>query len=164
MPELLTGGRALPTCLGALLVCVIAGCRAGPDLEAEAAELRRLHEGILESHRAGDVDSWMALEAEEYVSANRGAITFPTVADRRTAREGYLSSTTFTVYRDLREPIVHLSEDATLGWLIAEVEVRGTQVSDGVESPIDAIWAWIELYEKQAGRWLLVGNVSNRRP
>ncbi len=35
---------------------------------------------------------------------------------------------------------------------------------DGVETPVDAIWAWIELYEKQLGTWRLIGNVSNRRP
>ena len=29
---------------------------------------------------------------------------------------------------------------------------------------IDAIWAWIELYEKRDGEWRIIGNVSNRRP
>lgn len=157
-------GRLMPVTFGLTLLGPAAGCTAGPGLEAEAAELRRLHERVMEAHRAGDVESWMALEADESISANGGSITRPTAADRRAAREAYLGSTTFTVYRDLRPPIVRLSADATLGWLIAEVEVRGTRVADGVETPVDAIWAWIELYEKQSGAWRLIGNVSNRRP
>ncbi len=146
------------------LLVLTSGCAPVSDLETEAAELRRLHQLVLEAHRTGDVDSWMAVEGSEYVSANQGTITFPTASDRRAAREPYLSSTTFTVYRDLRPPIVRVSADANLGWLIAEVEVRGTQMVDGVETPVEAIWAWIELYEKQSGTWRLIGNVSNRRP
>ena len=143
---------------------LVASCTAGPDLEAEAELLLGLHERLLEAHRNGDVDSWMALEADDYISANGGTITFPSLTDRRSARDRYLSTTTFTVYRDLRPPIVRLSADATLGWLIAEVEVRGLQVSDTAERAVEGIWAWIELYEKQNDTWRLVGNVSNRRP
>jgi hypothetical protein len=140
-------------------------CTASADLEADAAELRDVHERVLDAHRSGHVGAWMDLEADPYVSANRGAIAFPSGAERRSTRERYLSSTTFTVYRDLRPPVVRISADGTLGWLIAEVEVRGTQVSDdGAETPVDAIWAWIELYEKRGGVWKQIGNVSNRRP
>ena len=65
----------------------------------------------------------------------------------------------------MRAPVVRVSEDGTLGWLIAEVEVRGTQVAeDGASTPIESVWAWIELYQKMNGEWSLVGNVSNRRP
>ncbi len=160
------GCRLSTVAKGALSAAILGlgvGCAARPDIEAEAAELRMLHERVLQAHRTADVDSWMALEADDYVSANGGVITLPTAADRRAAREAYLSSTTFTVYRDLRPPIVQLSPDATLGWVIAEVEVRGTQMSDSGQTSVDAIWAWIELYEKDSGTWRLVGNVSNRR-
>ena len=84
---------------------------------------------------------------------------------RRAAREPYLRATTFSVYKDVRTPIVTISDDGTLGWLITEVEVRGTHVAeDGTETPVEAIWAWIELYRKRDGQWTMVGNVSNRRP
>jgi hypothetical protein len=139
-------------------------CVAGPDPSAAADELRGLHERVLEAHRNGDLEAWMAVEGEPYVSANNGTISFPGADQRRAAREPYLDSTTFTVYRDLRPPIVRISEDATLGWVIAEVEVRGTRVSDGADTPVEAVWAWIELYENRSGVWKLVGNMSNRRP
>jgi hypothetical protein len=154
----------LPTilCAGAILC---AGSLQAQEASGDAAELRRLHEELLVAHRTADMDRWMAIEAAAYVSANGGRVTQPELEARRTGRAAYLAGTTFAVYRDLREPLVRVSEDGSLGWLIAEVEVRGSteSVTGGVESFHD-IWAWVELYEKVDGRWYLVGNASNRRP
>ena len=141
------------------------GCSEGSSSDADTARLLAMHEEVLEAHRTGDVGAWLALEADEYVSANNGTVTFPTKADREANRTPYLAATTFLVYQDVRRPVVRVSADGTLGWLIAEVEVRGTQViEDGGSTRIEAVWAWIELYRKDAGEWRLVGNVSNRRP
>ena len=80
-------------------------------------------------------------------------------------REGYLGATTFSSYRDLKEPVVTISDDGSLGWLIAEVEAIGIQESpSGQADSIHAIWAWIELYKKGPEGWQMVGNVSNSRP
>ncbi len=38
------------------------------------------------------------------------------------------------------------------------------RAADGTETPVEADWAWIELYQKQEGAWRGIGNVSNRRP
>lgn len=143
----------------------VIGCYASTSSDAEEARLLALHEVVLEAHRTGDIDAWLDLEADEYVSANGGTVSFPTKAERVAARAPYLASTTFHTYQDIRPPVVQVSADGTLGWLIAEVEVRGTQVTeDGSSAEIEAVWAWIELYRKEAGEWKLVGNVSNRRP
>ena len=151
--------------LAKLAVLMTSGCAAYVDRDADIATLEALHASVLEAHLSGDVDAWMAQEADTVVSANRGTISYSTQEERRTRREGYLSSTSFDVYRDLRPPIVTVSEDGTLGWVIAEVEMKGTsQSEDGTAVPFEAIWAWIELYEKQNGVWKAVGNVSNRRP
>lgn len=135
------------------------------DATRDAAELRRLHQELLEAHRTGDVDRWMAVEAADYVSVNGGRITFPEASERRAGRAAYLASAEFEVYRDLREPLVRVSDDGSLGWLVAEVEVRGTTTSDtGQVEAFHDIWAWIEMYARVDGRWRLVGNASNRRP
>ncbi len=148
-----------------LAVVASIGCATNKDREADIAALEAMHAGVLEAHRSGDIGAWMAQEADTVVSANRGVISFSSHEERRTRRERYLNTTTFDVYRDLRPPIVMVSEDGTLGWVIAEVEMKGTASSaGGARTPVEAIWAWIELYEKRAGVWKAVGNVSNRRP
>jgi len=151
------------TLLLSLLLCAMP--LAAQELPSAARELLRLHGELLEAHLTGDVDRWMAIESEHYVSANGGRVTFPGLAVRRSGRADYLEGAEFEVYRDVREPIVRVSEDGSLGWLIAEVEIRGT--SSGPEQEPESfhdIWAWVELYEHTAAGWRLVGNVSNRRP
>jgi hypothetical protein len=131
----------------------------------ETRQLLELHSALIAAHLDGDVDRWMAIESMDYVSANGGRVTFPAWEDRRRARESYLESTEFEVYRDVQEPVVRISEDGSLGWLIAEVEVRGVTTGPGGErESFHDVWAWVELYQRTGAEWKLVGNVSNRRP
>ena len=60
--------------------------------------------------------------------------------------------------------MIRVSVDGTLGWVIAEVEVKGVETANGENTPFHDIWAWVELYEKVNGQWKMVGNASNRRP
>ncbi len=149
------------------LVLALAACAAPPPAPSEppAETLKRLHATVLEAHREGRLAPWLAVEADDYVQANRGEIAFPTKAERRAAREPYLASTRFSTYRDLREPIVAVSRDGTLGWVVAQVEAEGERTAeDGSTSPVRFVAAWVELYRRDGGRWRMVGNVSNFRP
>jgi hypothetical protein len=123
-----------------------------------------MHSDVIRAHVERDVDLWMSMSGELYTSVNSGTISFPTFHERREQRSAYLNSTTFDMYRDIREPIVRISQDGTLGWLIAEVEISGsTARSENQPESFHDIWAWIEMYEKEEGAWRIVGNVSNRR-
>ena len=131
----------------------------------DAAQLIAAHEQVIQAHLQKDVASWLAGEADEYVVANRGSIAYPTKAERAAVRQPYLAQTEFSEYRDLVPPIVKVSDDGTLGWLIAQVKVVGMRTPpDGQAINFEATWAWIELYEKIDGRWLNTGNLSNEKP
>ncbi|KPK62629.1 MAG: hypothetical protein AMS21_07355 [Gemmatimonas sp. SG8_38_2] len=76
-----------------------------------------------------------------------------------------IESKRFVLYRDVREPNAMVSEDATLGWLIAHVEVSGVRtLSAGTEEPVYFVSAWIELYRKEGEKRILIGNLSNFSP
>jgi hypothetical protein len=127
-------------------------------------ELLRLHEEVLRAHRESNVDLLLADEPDDYVVANRGEITKPDRKARREMLGPYLKSTKFTTYRDKVPPIVEVSADGSLGWVIVQVEARGEQTASRGVEPIEFVSAWIELYQKRDGRWLRVGNVSNFKP
>lgn len=132
--------------------------------ESDEERLKAMHGRLLQAHRDAAVDTWMALESREFVSVNGGRVSFPSAEARREGREAYLESATFAAYRDLREPVVRVSEDGTLGWLVAEVEVRGSRrEADGSRAEFHDVWAWVELYEKTSEGWKMVGNAANRR-
>ena len=133
-------------------------CLAATDAERLAA----LHQKAMRAHLESDVELLLEDEAEAYVVASRGEVIRPTLAERRAQFGSYLGRTTFSEYRDIAEPIITVSADGTLGWVVVQVHAVGEQAgADGETHRIEFTSAWIELYQKHDGRWLRVGNVSN---
>jgi hypothetical protein len=131
---------------------------AGTDVE----QLRTLHEKVIRAHQLSNVELLLEDEAADYVVASRGQVSRPTLADRKTRLGSYLHRTTFHEYRDMVEPIVSVSPDGTMGWVIVQVQARGIQVDPSRnKEAFQFVSAWIELYEKRQGRWYRTGNVSN---
>jgi hypothetical protein len=148
-----------------LLLFLFASTVYGQDATADRAELLNLHATVINAHVKKDLASWMAIEIDTTISVNNGSISHLGRSERQNAREAYLNRTKFDSYRDLSAPIVKVSEDGSLGWVIAEVEVIGwTANSDGSIEDISNVFAWIELYEKTPLGWKMSGNVSNSRP
>jgi len=114
----------------------------------------------MEAHRRSDVELLLRAEADDFVLANRGEISHPSLAQRRQVLGSYLQRVRFSEYIDTASPIVHVSADGKTGWLIAQVRAQGTEIADAGRS-LRFESAWIELYEKRDGRWRRVGNVSN---
>ena len=137
----------------------------GPSSESDRSRLLKLHAEVMEAHRAGNVELILRSETDSYVVGNRGAITHPTVEQRRAGLGPYLASTQFAEYSDVVEPIVAISRDGSLGWVIVQVRAQGQQTGeDGSKRSIDFESAWIELYEKRGTEWFRVGNLSNFKP
>lgn len=148
------------------LALALLSCASGARLQSgDEDRLRQLHEEALQAHLESNVDLLLEAEEDDYVVSSAGAVSRP---DRNARRQGlgpYLESTRFSVYRDQIPPVVKVSQDGSLGWVIAQIEAKGEQTEpDGTVAPIEFVSSWIELYEKRGGRWLRVGNVSNFKP
>ena len=147
---------------GLLASCTPA--RLAPPADARN-ELLALHEEAMRAHRESNAELLLRAEAADTVSANRGEISQPTLEARRAMFGQYLGSTRFTEYVDVVPPVVRVSQDGSLGWVIAQVRAAGTQATkDGKSRPVAFESAWIELYERRDGTWFRVGNVSNFKP
>lgn len=142
------------------LACATTGSGAGT--ETHERQLLHLHEAALRAHLESDVDLLLEAESDQYVLVSRGEVSHPTLEERRAFFGPYLQQTRFHVYRDLVPPTVRVSEDGSLGWVVAQIEARGEQTtSEGTVRPLAFVSAWIELCERRNGRWVRVGNVSN---
>ena len=131
-------------------------------MKSSSSHLLALHQTVLEAHLKSDVELLLKDEPDDYVLANRGKMTHPTKEERRQMLGPYLSATNFQEYRDEVPPVVNISQDETLGWVIVQIYARGEQTTPGGKRvPIQFVSAWIELYEKRDKRWLRTGNVSN---
>ena len=143
-----------------LFLTLVLGCSISDP--SHETQLRALHAKVVRAHLENNVELLLEDDAREGIQANRGAVSTTGAADTRVHMGSYLARTTFTEYRDLIEPVVSVSRDGTLGWVIVQVYARGTQrQDDGTVEPLEFTCAWIELYERRDERWLRVGNVSN---
>ena len=146
---------------------LLASCSStniAPPLDARA-KLLALHEEAMRAHRESNADLLLGAEAPDSVSANRGQITQPTLEERRARFQQYLGATRFSEYVDVVPPVVRVSNDGSLGWVIAQVRASGVQTTqDGTSRPLAFESAWIELYERRGDSWQRIGNVSNFKP
>lgn len=156
--------------MGAKSLWVVLGLVFSPGLvlaagEGDVEEILAIHKALIAAHLEYDVDALLEAEPDSILVVSRGEVQHQKRAERIEQYRGYLGSARFSEYRDLIEPIVRVSEDGTMGWLIAQVKIAGQWSGDGSEAvPFDWTWAWIELYEKQDGRWRRIGEVSNMKP
>jgi hypothetical protein len=128
-------------------------------------QLLALHQRAIDGHLQNDVEILLRDEEEDYVIGSRGGVFHPTKEERRQQLGPYIKATRFEVYKDEIPPIVKVSVDGTLGWVICQMLVRGEpDAGDGETAEGAFNSAWIELSEKRNGRWIRMGQVSNIRP
>jgi hypothetical protein len=149
--------------IAVLAVCALVVADDESGAGRDRSQLLAFHQRMLEAHLESDVDLLFEASADDYVIANRGEILRPTLEERKARLGPYLEATTFTEYKDLTVPVVRISADGSMGWVIAQVGASGVQLTPDGERPIEFVSAWIELYEKRDGSWVQVGNVSNFR-
>ncbi len=146
-----------------LSVALAASASAQPsaDLEKEKAELLRLHKSDREAHFKTDVDALLANSPEEFISVGRGKINRSNKDDVRKMFTGYFRDAKYYEWDDVEEPIIRISNDASMAWMITRTRVRRVQKkADGSEQEEKFVYAGIMTYEKRDGRWVRVANVS----
>ena len=147
-----------------LLLVACAACanaQPSPDLEKEKAELLRIHKADREAHFKTDVDALLENSPEEFISVGRGKINRSSKEDARKMFTGYFRDAKYYEWDDAEEPIIRISNDASMAWMITRTRVRRVQKkADGAEQEEKFVYAGIMTYEKRDGRWVRVANVS----
>ncbi len=144
---------------------VCASAQPSADLEKEKAELLRLHKSDREAHFKTDVEMLLENAPEEFISVSRGKINRSSKADTRKMFTGYFRDAKYYEWDDVEEPIVRVSRDGSMAWMITRTRVRRVQKkADGAEQEEKFVYAGIMTYEKRDGRWVRVANVSTFEP
>ena len=134
-------------------------------LEKEKAELLRLHKSAREAHFKTDAELLLENSPEEMISVSRGKINRSGKAEGRKMFAAYFRGAKYYEWDDVEEPIVRVSKDASMAWMITRIRVRRVQRdAAGVEREEKFVYAGIMTYEKRDGRWVRVANVSTFEP
>jgi hypothetical protein len=129
--------------------------------EQARQELLAIHAADRRAHFATDASALVARQAESFVYVGDGAIQRIARDDMRQTFERYFKNATYSEWDDLEPPIVQVSPDGGLGWMITRTKVRRMQVDEsGAAHEREFIYAGIMTYEKQAGQWVRTANVS----
>jgi len=135
----------------------ISGMTASPvDLERERVALLELHASVRRAHFETDAARLVANDAEEWVNIRDGTITRCRREDVADFFRTYFEGATYHEWDDVEPPIVRVSDDGTLAWMIVHVRVRRTKG----DRELRFDYAGIETYEKRGGRWVKVVEVG----
>lgn len=132
------------------------------DLEAEKESLLEIHRRDRQAHFDRDVDLLLSHSASEFISVTNGQIHRSTPAEVKAFFQEYFKGATYYEWDDLEPPIIRISADASMAWMIVRTQVRRTTQLEGPEEARETkfIYAGIMTYEKRDGKWLRVANVS----
>ncbi len=134
----------------------------GPvDLEREREALLAIHAQDRRAHMTTDAQLIMAHAADEFIYVGEGAITRMTRGQVASDFAEMFAGATYQEWDDLEPPIVRISSDASMAWMIVRTRVRRTHRDEhGQEQRRQFIYAGIMTYEKRAGIWVRIANVS----
>lgn len=148
-----------------LVLLTLGACAPQPDLEADRKVLLRMHALAQTAHLEKRADLLVASFADSFLNISHGAVTMRTPAESKARFQAYLDRSTFQEWADLAPPLIRISPDGQMAWVIVQKRVRLTSPdSVGVLRPEHTIFAWVELYEKRAGSWTLMAVASTDRP
>jgi ketosteroid isomerase-like protein len=135
---------------------------------ADRADLLRLHQRARAAHLEHRAD-WLASEwADTIFSLSHGSVSVGTRENRARGQAGfqeYLDASTFQAWDDIAPPRIRISPDGQMAYVIVQKRVHLTaKDSTGAVQAERTRFAWLSVYEKQAGKWRLAAIASTDRP
>lgn len=136
-----------------------------PPKVAAMNELMELQKQQRAAHFKGDAKIIFSEFADEYVSVGNGRVRKPEKEANLNRLQNYFNNSTFIEWDDIAPPIIKVSDDATLGYVIINKKVRLlAKDENGKEREEIEIFAWISTYRKIKGVWKLTAVASTNTP
>lgn len=125
------------------------------------AEVLAVHQADRRANFNHDIEDLVARAAPETLDVRDGQINRMTREDVRKRFTEYFWSAEFSAWDDVEPPVVRVSPDGRMAWMIVRVRISYTETeASGKKKPVQSIDAWMAAYEKQAGKWVMVAVTS----
>ena len=139
--------------------------RAADESASAKAELLAVHQAARRAHFNRDVDFIVSGMGTEFTTVHEGTIRVMSREDVRKQFTEYFRGAEFSAWDDLEPPVIRISPDGKMGWMIVRVRIAYTKKdAGGSTSKEDTVMAWMSAYEKRNGKWLLVANATTSKP
>jgi len=131
------------------------------DFEQDKAAILKLYDLSRQSHLESDAVKFLTPYAQQWYSVRDGTVTQRTKDAAFPDIERYFQSMHFLQFDDT-PPIVEVSKDGSMAWLIGEVQARAIQRQpDQTEKEVAFRCSWVEIFENQKAGWAAVVNSSH---
>lgn len=128
--------------------------------EQDITELLNIHARDRQAHFSTDVQSVVSFFDDSYVYVRDGEIHHLSPAKLAPMYAEYFQGTVFHEWDDLEPPIIHISGDGGMAWVIERFQIRMTRQEGDQTVEQTSVYAGMTVYEKIAGQWLRVANAS----
>jgi hypothetical protein len=129
------------------------------------SELLELQKQARVAHFTRNAKLLVSTFADDFTSISGGKIGKPSREKSLARFQEYLDSSTFIEWDDITPPVIKVSDDATLGYVLVHKKVRLTaKNAAGEDEEETEIFAWMETYQKIKGEWKLTAVVSTNTP
>jgi hypothetical protein len=136
-----------------------------PPMEKQTAkqQIHRLHRQIMDDHLFERATTQFQTKGDSVYVLSGGQMYRSSGQQNAERFKMMMGNRDYHIYDDLMKPVVHVSDDGTLGWAMVRIYAKGVRLNPdrSISGPLEFTYAWVELYQKVEGRWTMVGNVSN---
>jgi hypothetical protein len=130
-------------------------------VEKAKQELLAIHASHRKAHFDTDAQALITNQAESCIYVRDGAIHHTSRDASLQQFERYFENATYYEWDDLEPPIIQVSQDASLAWMITRTKVRRAQLDEsGEPRESEFVYAGVMMYEKRDGQWICTANVS----
>lgn len=138
---------------------------AVPPSIAAVKELLQIQQRERVAHFGKDAGLLVSVFADDFINIDAGKISRPAREESRKRLQAYFDRSEFLEWDDISPPIVRVSQDASMAYVIVHKRVRLKAKNEkGELEEGTTIFAWTENYEKQNGQWKLTAVTSTREP
>lgn len=136
-----------------------------PQRVTAMVELHELHRKGREDHFNRDAAAMVAGFAEDFTNVAHGKVQKPAREASLTRLRDYFGRSTFLEWDDITPPVIKVSDDTTMAYVIVHKRVRLlSKGEDGKATEAIEVFAWIALYRKIDGKWQLTAVASTNTP
>ena len=140
--------------------------RTAWHLLTDEQKLLQRHRAIMDGHLNENSGAFVSAYSDSLTIASQGDVFTFSRQEASRSMTNLLAGRDYLIYDDLIRPIVRVSDDGTLGWVIVQISAKGHRLDDQgvIAEPLKFTSAWIELYERVKGEWKMKGTISNFKP
>jgi hypothetical protein len=128
-------------------------------------ELFDAHNQARADHFNRDAGAMVFGFADDFTNIANGKVQKPAREASLARFKNYFASSTFLEWDDITAPVIKVSDDATMAYVIVHKKVRLlTKDAGGTSHEETEIFAWMATYRKIGGQWKLTAVASTNTP